>query len=80
MEPRRLLLVEDDHLTSALLEDLLVGRGFEVRVASSAVQAREALDEFDPDANGATTGADAAEHRRGGQSTRGPTLLLGRCR
>ena len=50
MEPRRLLLVEDDHLTSALLEDLLVGRGFEVRVASSAVQAREALDEFDPDA------------------------------
>lgn len=48
-KPRRLLIVEDDHLTSALLDEVLSANGFDVRQAASARAAREALDEFDPD-------------------------------
>lgn len=49
LEPRRLLLVEDDQLTSALLKNLLVNQGFDVHVADSAAGARRELDDFDPD-------------------------------
>ncbi len=47
---RRLLVVEDDHLTSALLEEVLTANGFLVRQAESASSARTELDDFDPDA------------------------------
>lgn len=51
MQPwsRRLLLVEDDRLISMLTAELLQGAGFEVRVASSALEARRAAESFDPD-------------------------------
>ncbi len=49
-ERRRLLVVEDEPLTSALLRDVLEGYGFEVESAASASEARKALDAFDPDA------------------------------
>lgn len=48
--PRRLLVVEDEPLTSALLRDVLQGHGFEVATATSASEARRCLDDFDPDA------------------------------
>lgn len=47
---RRILVVEDDHLTSALLTQLLEAHGFEVSVAASAQEGRMLLDSFDPDA------------------------------
>lgn len=47
---RRLLIVEDDPLTGALLADVLRGHGFEVQVVNTAVQARGAARTFDPDA------------------------------
>jgi len=47
---RRILVVEDDHLTSALLTQLLEAHGFEVSVAASAQEGRALLDSFDPDA------------------------------
>lgn len=42
-------MVEDDHLTSTLLTQLLETHGFEVMVTHSAQEGRGALDSFDPD-------------------------------
>lgn len=47
--PRRLLVVEDDPLVSALLSESLTHLGFEVRAAESAAAARKMADSFDPD-------------------------------
>lgn len=46
---RRLLLVEDEALMSALLASSLRGAGFEVASASNAADARKAVETFDPD-------------------------------
>jgi DNA-binding NarL/FixJ family response regulator len=46
---RRLLVVEDEPLTARLLRDALEGLDFEVAMATSAVEARAVLAEFDPD-------------------------------
>ena len=46
---RRLLIVEDDRFTGALLADVLQSHGFEVRVEPSAAAARAAMDTYDPD-------------------------------
>ena len=52
MEPwtRRLLLVEDERLLASLMVEILRGAGFEVVHATGAVEARDLLDAFDPDA------------------------------
>jgi len=47
---RRLLLVEDEPLLASLMVEVLRGVGFEVAHASTAVEARQLLDGFDPDA------------------------------
>jgi DNA-binding NarL/FixJ family response regulator len=47
---RRLLLVEDERLLASLMVEVLRGAGFEVVHATGAVEARDLLDEFDPDA------------------------------
>lgn len=47
---RRLLVVEDDGLTSSLLTEALRGQGFVVDCAASARAALDAVDAFDPDA------------------------------
>jgi len=47
---RRLLLVEDELLLASLMTEVLRGAGFIVAHASSALQAREQVDAFDPDA------------------------------
>lgn len=47
---RRLLIVEDEPLTAALLADALGALGFEVAVAHSAAEARREIRGFDPDA------------------------------
>lgn len=46
---RRVLVVEDEALTSGLLVEALRGQGFDVDAASSAKQALEIVDPFDPD-------------------------------
>jgi len=46
---RRLLVVEDDTFTGALLADVLRSHGFEVRVEHSAADARKAMDAYDAD-------------------------------
>jgi DNA-binding NarL/FixJ family response regulator len=46
---RKLLIVDDDPLVGRMLRDGLTPLGFEIREATSAVQARRALREFDPD-------------------------------
>jgi len=47
---RRLLIVEDEPLTAALLSDALAARDFEIEVVASAAEARRAIRRFDPDA------------------------------
>lgn len=47
---RRVLVVEDDGFTSGLICAALQSAGFDVRSASSAVQARREVVSFDPDA------------------------------
>lgn len=47
---RRLLLVEDERLLAALMLEVLRDAGFEVVHATGAVEARDLLDGFDPDA------------------------------
>ena len=49
-EARRLLVVEDDPFTGALLSGVLRNHGFEVRVEVSAADARDAIKVFDADA------------------------------
>lgn len=68
MEPRRILVVEDDAFLQTLIADTLTGAGFEVRVAGNAAAAKSVMSDFDPDAavldielgNG-PTGIDLAE-------------------
>lgn len=68
MEPRRILVVEDDPFLQALIADSLTSAGFEVKVAGNAANAKSFLADFDPDAavldielgNG-PTGIDLAE-------------------
>ena len=50
MQPRRVLVVEDEAFTSGLVCAALRGGGFEVRAASSAAEARREVASFDPDA------------------------------
>ncbi|MFM9050312.1 MAG: response regulator [Actinomycetota bacterium] len=50
MQPRRVLLVEDDPFTAGLTAAALTAAAFDVRTAASAREAREALADFDPDA------------------------------
>lgn len=47
---RRLLVVEDEPLMASLLSEVLVSQGFVVQTASNTLQARAAVDVFDPDA------------------------------
>jgi len=47
---RRLLLVEDELLLAALMGEVLRGAGFAVEHVTSAAEARERVDAFDPDA------------------------------
>jgi DNA-binding NarL/FixJ family response regulator len=46
---RRLLVVEDEPLMASLLADTLRAAGFEVATAGSVKEARELVEEFDPD-------------------------------
>jgi DNA-binding NarL/FixJ family response regulator len=46
---RKLLVVEDDPFTGALLSGVLESHGFEVRVEKSAIDAKEAMKKFDAD-------------------------------
>lgn len=46
---RRLLLVEDESMTAALLVSMLRGEGFEVESASNVPEARAYVASFDPD-------------------------------
>lgn len=46
---RRLLIVEDEPLVAALLQEALEGAGFTVRTAQSALEATTIAREFDPD-------------------------------
>lgn len=50
LEPRRVLLVEDEAMSRTLLAGVLVSAGFEVEVAAAADEAIEAFQAFDPDA------------------------------
>lgn len=47
---RRILVVEDEGLMSALLLKVLEESGFQVRTAADVLEARRLVDEFDPDA------------------------------
>lgn len=46
----RILVVEDDEFTGSLITSALANEGFETRLATSALSAKEALKDFDPDA------------------------------
>lgn len=48
LKPSRILIVEDEPLTRALLSSLLEGRGLEIRTAASAVEARKVTSDFAP--------------------------------
>lgn len=49
VEPRRLLLVEDEPMVAALLQETLTAAGFEVLIAYSALEAKSRAKQFDPD-------------------------------
>ncbi|MEY4390375.1 MAG: hypothetical protein RLZZ400_118 [Actinomycetota bacterium] len=46
---RKILVVEDEPLLAALIQDLLTGEGFKVATARNSVEARKVADELDPD-------------------------------
>lgn len=46
----RILVVEDDEFTGSLITSALANEGFETRLATSALSAKNILNEFDPDA------------------------------
>lgn len=48
--PRRVVVVEDEALTRALIVEMLQGAGFEVHPCASAADAMRACEEVDPDA------------------------------
>lgn len=50
MFQRRILVVEDDEFTGSLITSALANEGFETRLATSALNAKKALNSFDPDA------------------------------
>jgi DNA-binding NarL/FixJ family response regulator len=50
MEPRRVLVVEDDPFLQSLIADTLIGAGFEVETANNAANAKQVVLSFDPDA------------------------------
>ncbi len=50
MQPRRVLVVEDEGFTSGLVCAALRGAGLEVRASASAAEARREVAAFDPDA------------------------------
>lgn len=50
MEPRRVLVVEDDPFLQSLIADTLTGAGFEVETANNAAGAKQVVLTFDPDA------------------------------
>lgn len=47
---RRILVVEDEPFTAALIDTALTSGGFEVHTSASAQQARHDVEKFDPDA------------------------------
>jgi len=49
VDARRLLVVEDEPLLASLIAETLRAQGFEVDTAGSVPQARERIEEFDPD-------------------------------
>lgn len=49
MDARRVLVVEDEPLMSALLTDVLTEHGFEVRAVADVSAAKREVDMFDPD-------------------------------
>jgi DNA-binding NarL/FixJ family response regulator len=68
-ESRKVLIVEDDPLLRSLIADGLSGSGFNVEVAANAVQAKQAILNFDPDValldielGTGPTGLDVAEY------------------
>lgn len=46
---RRVLIVDDDAMVRSLVGDLLQRNGFEVQSCADVIQARQLVDEFDPD-------------------------------
>lgn len=50
MFQRRILVVEDDEFTGSLITTALTSAGFQAQLATSALSAKRALREFDPDA------------------------------
>lgn len=46
---RRILIVEDDAFMGSLMSDALASKGFDARLAASAVEAKRQLKVFDPD-------------------------------
>lgn len=46
---RRILIVEDDNLFGSLMMGALQNQGFETKLATSALEAKRALGQFDPD-------------------------------
>lgn len=50
MFQRRILVVEDDEFTGSLITTALTSEGFDAQLATSAIWAKRALREFDPDA------------------------------
>lgn len=50
MNKPRILVVEDDEFTGSLIAGALANEGFETQLATSALSAKEALRNFDPDA------------------------------
>ena len=68
-ESRKVLVVEDDPLLRSLIADGLSGSGFKVEVAANAVEAKQAILNFDPDValldielGTGPTGLDVAEY------------------
>ena len=49
MHTRRLLIVEDEPMVAALLNDSLSSQGFDIRTAASAAEAKQVTRGFDPD-------------------------------
>jgi DNA-binding NarL/FixJ family response regulator len=68
-ESRKVLVVEDDPLLRSLIADGLSGSGFNVEIASNALEAKQAILNFDPDValldielGAGPTGLDVAEY------------------
>lgn len=49
VDHRRVLVVEDEPLMAGLIAEVLIGHGFEVRIAGNVSEARRTIDRFDPD-------------------------------